>query len=115
MLNSSTLGALNFAFGVVIGIYLPLTCLYLFHFFRKSRFDFRLVWTASLRLFVVVFGAILLFLMMGLAADFLMGGEQQKEQSGLWLGLGTIFSFLGGTVLFFIGLIRGWKARARRR
>jgi hypothetical protein len=113
MLSSSTLSILNFVFGVVLGIYLPLACLYLLHFFRKSQFGFRLVWTAGLRLLVVVFGALLVLFILGLAADFLSGGEQTKEQNALWLGLGTIFSFLGGTVLFFIGIRRGWKARAR--
>jgi hypothetical protein len=113
MLNSLTLDILNFAFGAVIGIYLPLACLYLFQFFRKSSVGFRLVWTASLRLLAVVLGALLLFLILGVAADFLGGGEQQEAESVMWLGFGAIFSFLGGTVLFFIGLIRGWKAHTR--
>jgi hypothetical protein len=109
MLTSSTLNLLNFVFGVVIGIYLPLASLSLFSFFRKTRIGFRLILAASLRLLMLLFGFFLVIAALGLSADFLQGSEKPEEHA-LWLGLGIIVAFLAGTVLFLVGL---WKARAQ--
>src|SRR5262249_5072771 len=113
MLTSPTLNLLNFLFGFMVGVYLRLAGLYLFHFFRKTHFGFRVMFLASFRLFLLVLGFLLVLAALGISLDVLKGPEQPAANHDLWLGLGVIVAFFLGTILFLVGLWRAWKGRAQ--
>ena len=104
MLTSYTLDILNFLVGVIVGVYLPLAGLYLFNFSRQRRFGFRVMWQAGLLFLLICFGFLLLLVAFGLAVDFLKGSEQEFGRHTGVAGLGALIAFLGGTILFFVGL-----------
>jgi hypothetical protein len=111
MLTYATLSLLNFVLGAIVGIYLPLAGLYLFAFARRGHFGFALVWRTGLRLLLALFGFFMVLAVLGFAVD-LSGGNFKFTA---WLGIGAIVAFFTGTVLFFVGIWRAWKARARAR
>jgi hypothetical protein len=114
MLNSFTLKLLFFVCGVLLGLYLPLAGLYLLRFIRKRPSGFRLVWTASLRVILVLFGLLLLMVAAGVLIDFIGGQSEYQLKYSAWLGWGVIFAFVAGTILFFVGVWKAWRARAAR-
>jgi hypothetical protein len=114
-LNPFTLSLLNFLCGLLIGIYLPLAALYFLRFVRKMPFGFRLVWKASLRVVSVLFGFLLVFMMIGVLRYLEESPEATPEEYRVWLGWGGIFGFFTGTILFFAGLWKAWRARAVQR
>jgi hypothetical protein len=112
MLTSFTLRLLFFVCGVLLGIYLPLAGLYFLHFIRKTPFGFRLVWKASLRVISVLFGLVLLMFALGVLIDIIGGQSEYQLKYSEWLGWGVIFAFSAGTILFFAGVWKAWRARA---
>ena len=115
MLTSFTLKLLYFVFGVLIGVYLPLAGLYFLRFVRKTPFGFRLVWKASLRVTLVLFGLLSLFLAGGVLIEFSGGMSEYYLKYSPWLGWGAIFGFFAGIILFFVGVWKAWRARAAQR
>src|SRR5262249_2071162 len=113
-LNTFTLSLLNFLCGVLIGIYLPLAGLYFLRFVRKTPFGFRL-WKARLRVVLVLFGFLLVFMVIGVLRYLEGSPEATPEEYVAWLGWGAIFGFFAGTILFFVGVWKGWRARAAQR
>ena len=112
MLSAFTLKLLYFVCGVLIGIYVPLAGLYLFHFFRKTALGFRLLWKASLRLVLILFCLILLLGVLAVLIELTGGQSEYQLKYSAWLGWGVIFAFFTGTILFFAGLWKAWRARA---
>jgi hypothetical protein len=115
MLTAFTLSLLYFVWGVLIGIYLPLAGLYFLHFVRKRPFGFRLVWKASLRVVLVLFGLCSLFFALGALIELSGGFSEYSLKYSAWLGWGAIFAFFAGTILFFAGVWKAWRARAAQR
>lgn len=112
MLTSFTINLLYFVYGVLIGIYLPLAGLYLLRFARKTPFGFQLVWKASLRVVLILFCLLLLFGALGALIELSGGFPEYYEKYSAWLGWGVIFAFVTGTILFFVGVWKAWRARA---
>jgi hypothetical protein len=115
MLTSFTLNLLYFVCGVLIGIYLPLAGLYFLRFIRKTPFGFRLAWKAGLRVILVLFGFFSLFIAVGALIEFSGGSSEYHLKYSAWLGWGVIFAFFAGTILFFAGAWKAWRARAAQR
>src|SRR5688572_7506029 len=115
MLTPFTLSLLYFVCGVLIGIYLPLAGLYFLHFMRKTPFGIRLVWTASPRVILVLFGLLLLIIAVGALIEFSGGMSEYHLKYSVWLGWGTIFAFFAGIILFFVGAWKAWRARPAER
>ena len=114
MLDFATIKVLFFVWGVLLGIYLPLAALYLFRFIRKRPSGFRLVWTAGLRVILVLFGFFVLLLTLGMLTEVRPAFEdfERRQEVNMWLGGGAFFAFLAGAILFFVGV---WRARAAQR
>ena len=115
MLTSFTLDILFFVCGVLLGIYLPLAGLYFLHFIRKTPFGWRLVWKASLRVIPVLFGLAFLFFALDALIESIGGQFEYQQKYAAWLGWGAIFAFFAGTILFFVGVWKAWRARAAQR
>jgi hypothetical protein len=115
MLTSFTLTLLYFVLGVLIGIYLPLAGLYFLGFIRKTPFGFQLAWKGGLRVILVLFALFSLFFAVGVLIEFSGGSAEYNLKYSAWLGWGAIFAFFAGTILFFAGVWKAWRARAAQR
>jgi len=105
MLTSFTLSLVHFVIGIVTGIYLPLAVLYLVGFVRKGHFGLKLIWQAILRVFMVLFGFIMVMAALGFVEEML-GSPEQLEEYAVWIGFGLILGLFAGIVLFIVGLRR---------
>jgi hypothetical protein len=108
MLTPFTVRFMLAVFGVVIGAYLPLALFYLVSFFRRERLRLVLIWRTIVRLGAIALLLLLIFLALGLTEEVLE--LKLTEADSLSLGFGLFGGFLGGIVLFVIGL---WRGRSR--
>jgi len=106
MLSSLTISIALFAFGAILGIYLPLALAYVVGKFRRSHFSMQIAWKVTLRLATILF---LYFVLLAILGTLLEVPQLAKQPEGIsiWLGFGFIISFIAGIILFFIGLRRG--------
>jgi hypothetical protein len=113
MIQSFTYRFIMTVFGVMVGAYLPLAIFYLVCFFRREHLGFVLFWRTLVRLGGIVLLFFLILAAFGLPLAFLEPAQTELNAiDDLLLGFGAIGGFLGGIILFVIGLRRGRRQKS---
>ena len=111
MIQETALIIINASLGLLIGILMPGSILYLALIIKKNKFNLQLIRILSLRIILIVIIFIILFILVAIASDLVgLEIEETPDSASVAGGFGFILGFLTGTIALIIGLVRGVKS-----